>query len=108
LGALPFNLLGVLRLHLAFLISALVHLTGEYMMQGFLGFGAFKFFALQPWAITLEIFVGYLITGSARVDGGAKTRELGMNWRAVGYIWVFCWFVGVGHLIHQPMIDAGL
>ena len=106
-GSLPFNLFGLLKLHTAFLISGFVHLAGEYMMQGFLGFGAFKFFALQPWAITLEVFVRYLITGFARINDDGKTREPGMKWRAVGYIWVFCWFVGVGHLIQQPMVDAG-
>jgi len=106
-GSLSFNFLGLLKLHTAFLISGLVHLAGEYMMQGYLGFGAFKFFALQPWAITLEVLVRYMITGSIRVNGDGKTQELGMTWRAVGYIWVFCWFVGVGHLIQQPMVDAG-
>lgn len=108
LNTLPFNLLGLLKLHTAFLISALVHLAGEYMMQGYLGFGAFKFFTLQPWAITLEVLIGYLITGLGRINGDAKAQELGVIWRMIGYIWVVSWFVAIGHLMQQPMVDAGV
>ena len=77
-------------------------------MQGYFGFGASKFFTLQPWAITLEVLIGYLITGLGRINGNAKAQELGVTWRMIGYIWVVSWFVAIGHLMQQPMVDAGV
>ncbi|PPQ83989.1 hypothetical protein CVT25_000535 [Psilocybe cyanescens] len=46
-----------LFLNMAFLISGLVHIGGEYMFLGRMGYGAFKFFCLQGAGITLEIIV---------------------------------------------------
>jgi hypothetical protein len=86
------------------------------MMLGRLGFGALYFFILQSWAITLEIVVRSLVTGSTRsciangsAEGkGKEKKEPEMIWRVLGYIWVLSWFVAVGPLIQQPMIDAGV
>lgn len=107
------QLIGLLKLHTAFLISACVHFTGEYMMQGYPSFGAFKFFALQSWAITFEIIVKYLITGSTRTqtqsgDGNKSKGAKSVIWRILGYAWVISWFVAVAHHMQQPMIDAGI
>ena len=45
------------RLYIAFAVTGFVHIGGEYMFLGKMGFGAFNFFALQAVGITLEKLV---------------------------------------------------
>jgi hypothetical protein len=97
-------IIGLLKLNTAFFVSALVHFAGEYMMLGRGGTGAFCFFILQPWIITLEIAVRYLIT----VDTPTNEKLPPLKWRLLGYFWVISWFFAVAPFIQQPMIEAGV
>lgn len=74
------------------------------MMLGHEGSGAFYFFVLQPWAITLEAMIKYLVTGSTR----PSDKPPALIWRLLGYSWVVSWFVLVTPFIQQPMVEAGL
>jgi hypothetical protein len=48
-----------------------------------------------------------MANGSA--EGKEKEKkEPAIIWKALGYIWVLLWFVAVGPLMQQPMIDAGV
>ncbi|KAF7773145.1 hypothetical protein Agabi119p4_5312 [Agaricus bisporus var. burnettii] len=99
-------LVRLLKLHLAFLVSALIHASGEFMMLGYGCRGAFTFFILQPWAITLELGIQYLLTGS--IPGKNNNKLPTLIWRMVGYVWVLVWFITICPLIQQPMVEAGL
>ncbi|KXN80615.1 hypothetical protein AN958_09405 [Leucoagaricus sp. SymC.cos] len=99
------TLIGLIKLHTVFFISAIIRYAGEFMTLGFGGDdGVFYFFVLQAWAVTLEVLVRFLVTGSAR----ASNTPPPMGWRLLGYLWVGCWFVVVTPLVQQPMIEAGL
>jgi hypothetical protein len=96
----------LLKLYLVFSISGLIHASGEFMMLGYGGHGAFTFFILQAWAITLELGMQYLLTGSILRKNGNKSPML--IWRIVGYIWTLSWFITVSPLLQQPMAEGGL
>ncbi|KAF9450452.1 hypothetical protein P691DRAFT_701161 [Macrolepiota fuliginosa MF-IS2] len=97
-------ILGLLKLHTVFLVSALVHAAGEFMMLGYGGSGALYFFVLQAWAITLEMAIQYLVTGSTR----PSNKPPALIWRLLGYAWVVSWFILVVPFMQQPMIEAGM
>jgi len=84
------------------------------MATGKLGFKSFTFFMLQPFGITIEIFVSYLwrrIQGDNESDRqktkpAHQKQRIGNNgrgfaeesippvWvRCIGFIWLMCWMV---------------
>jgi len=73
------------------------------MMLGYGGSGAFWFFILQGWGISLEVVARYLVTGCSRP---LKDKPPATIWRIIGYIWVVSWFVTVAPLMQQPMVEA--
>jgi hypothetical protein len=81
----------------------MIHIAGEFMMLGYGGSGAFYYFTLQAWAITLEVAVRYLVTGAKR----ASVKPPSLIWRLLGYTWVASWFIIITPFMQQPMIEAG-
>ncbi len=75
------------------------------MMLGYGGSGAFWFFILQAWGISLEIVIQYLFTGSPRP---LKDQPPTIAWRLLGYVWVVSWFIMVAPLMQQPMVEANV
>ncbi|KAF9450467.1 hypothetical protein P691DRAFT_465638 [Macrolepiota fuliginosa MF-IS2] len=97
-------ILGPLKLHTVFLVSALTHAAGESLGHG--GSGASSiFFRPLPWAITLEMAIQYLVTGSTRPSDKTPT----LIRRMLGYVtWVVSWFILVAPFMQQPIIEAGI
>ena len=86
------------KLYVAFFLSALLHFAGDFMFERRLVYYSFKFFLLQPVAITFEILV---IQATKRIlcQRGIELKlgRPGQRWggavvRVVGYCWVILWF----------------
>lgn len=60
-----------------------------------------KFFMLQPLAITLEHIV-------AAFSQGAGIHLPSSISRAVGYLWVLCWFTVTSPFWIEPVVREGL
>lgn len=89
------------QLYVAFLLSAVLHLAGEYMYEKRIVYRSFKFFLLQAVAITFEDFVVYLAKrlllrwGTKLNPGNAEESWAEAVVRVVGYCWVTLWFCWV-------------
>lgn len=108
-------------LNIAFFISALVHMGGDYMMLGKPGTGAFWFFILQGLAVTLETVVSKLLSLPGSGLAARKPRNAARStskesaapkspplWtRVIGYVWVVSWFWWSLPFIVDPGIQAG-
>ena len=85
------------QLYVAFLLSALLHFSGDFMFEKRLVYYSFKFFLLQAVAITFEDFVIYiakLLLGRRGVEfkqGGVNESWAEIVVRVVGYCWVTLW-----------------
>lgn len=85
------------KLYVGFFLFGVIHLSGDFMCARRMIYGPFKFFLLQPIAITLEDFVIYLAKRSLLLGGiGVKPGKAGGSWppavaRAIGYCWVMLW-----------------
>lgn len=75
------------------------------MMLGYGGKGAFWFFILQAWGISLEIMAQYIVTGCSRP---LHDKPPAKAWRLLGYVWVVSWFIAVAPFMQQPMIEANV
>lgn len=110
-------------LNIAFFISGLVHVGGDYMMLGKPGTGAFWFFILQGLAVTLETVVSNLLSLPGSGLAARKPRNAGLStskdsatpkspprmWtRVVGYVWVLSWFWWSLPFIVDPGILVGV
>lgn len=108
--------------NIAFFISALVHVGGDYMMLGKPGTGPFWFFILQGLAVTLETVVSKLLSLPGSGLAARKPRNAALStskdsaapkspppmWtRVVGYVWVVSWFWWSLPFIVDPGILAG-
>ena len=87
------------QLYVAFLISAIIHASADYMIEKRLVvYRSFKFFLLQAVAITFEDFVIYFAKGLLRrggieiKPGKADESRAGVVVRVIGYCWVTLWF----------------
>jgi hypothetical protein len=88
----------LVQLYTTFAVSALVHVGGEYPLVGYWTTRhAFRFFLLQPVAVTVET----LVLG----DGKMPIRGL---WRVLGYLWVLAWFTYTVPEWIDPLLRAGL
>ncbi|KAJ3563863.1 hypothetical protein NP233_g8663 [Leucocoprinus birnbaumii] len=93
-----------IQLHLIFFLSGLIHLGAEFIVRGEGGINFLVFFILQPWIITLEEIIQYLVTGTA----SSRNRRPKLIWRLVGYVWVFCWCVALMPLSQGFINGRGL
>jgi len=85
------------QLYVAFLLSGLLHFSGDFMLEKRMVYRTFKFFLLQAVAITFEDFVFYIAKGFLRRGGvEVKPGRADETWadavvRVVGYCWVTLW-----------------
>jgi len=92
------NLSSYTQLYTAFLISALLHFAGDFMLEKRLAYHSFKFFLLQAVVITFEDFAVYIAKRLLRLGGiQLKPGRVDENWaevvvRVMGYCWVTLWF----------------
>ena len=86
------------QLYIAFFLSAIIHSSGDFMLEKRMVYRSFKFFLLQAVAITLEDFVIYIAKRLLRRRGAElKPGMDNESWvetavRVVGYCWVTLWF----------------
>ncbi|KAJ3503305.1 hypothetical protein NMY22_g18295 [Coprinellus aureogranulatus] len=90
----------IVKLFLAFLISALIHFLGDYALLRDWAGGSMKFFMLQPVAIVLEqcVIALWQITAVRTPPSVA---------RVVGYLWVLCWFTVTMPIWIEPVVRDG-
>ncbi|KAF5314880.1 hypothetical protein D9619_007492 [Psilocybe cf. subviscida] len=88
------------QLYVAFFVSGILHMAGDYMfLQNFAGV-SLQFFLLQGIAITFED----ALIGVAKRTGLANSSPLA---RAVGFCWVFVWFTLSTPYWAEPVLLAG-
>ena len=86
------------QLYFAFFLSAILHLSGDFMLEKRVVYRSFKFFLLQAVAITFEDLVIYIANGLLRrrgvelKPGKADGWLVGVAARAIGYCWTTLWF----------------
>ena len=92
------NLSSYTQLYIAFFLSGLLHLSGDFMLEKRMVYHSFKFFLLQAIAITLEDFVIYVAKRLlCRAGIEFKSERVDESWagtvvRVIGYCWVTLWF----------------
>ncbi|PFH47757.1 hypothetical protein AMATHDRAFT_151394 [Amanita thiersii Skay4041] len=89
----------LVQVYIAFLLSGLMHLAGDYALLGsWSAGGAMEFFLLQAVGITFEISVLTI------------ARRLGFSgqWKWVGYLWVVTWFTLTVPGWADPLFRAGM
>ena len=90
------------QIYVAFAISVMIHVAGDYSLLGsWLQGGALRFFLLQAIGITIETTV---------IDI-AKLLSIQGPWHYLGYIWVIMWFTytvpdWMGPLYRSGLADA--
>lgn len=118
----------------AFFITGAVHIAGESMLIGRVGYGAFIFFMAQPLGIAIETLVVFVwqsfvtsISTQAQdhkkdyhqrtqtnrsltpnVSSSAVGRRPPMWGMMVGYLWVALWFSWSLAFMIDPMIQTGM
>ena len=87
------------QFYIAFFLSALLHFSGDFMLEKRLVYRTFKFFLLQAVAITFEDFVIYIAKRLVLRWRGIefKLGKADESWaevavRVIGYCWVTLWF----------------
>ena len=86
------------QLYVAFFLSGLLHLGGDFVVERQAVYHSFKFFLLQAVAITFEDLVIYIAKRSLRWRGiEFKPGRVDESWvetavRVTGYCWVTLWF----------------
>jgi hypothetical protein len=89
------------QLYVAFLVSGILHMAGDYMLLQNLTGVSVQFFLLQAVAITFED----AIIGTARRIGVTTASPLT---RAVGFCWVFVWFALSVPYWFDPIFSNGV
>ena len=86
------------QLYVAFFLSAVIHSTGDFMLEKRVVYRSFKFFFFQSIAVTFEGFFIYTAKLLLRRGGiELKPEKAGESWvevvaRIIGYCWVTLWF----------------
>jgi hypothetical protein len=87
--------------YVAFAVTGLIHVAGEYSLIGYWTYRhALQFFLLQAVAITFEVIV---IEEIAR-----KFSIRGLLWQCIGYLWVIMWFAITVPIFLDPLLREGL
>ncbi|KAJ3928759.1 MAG: membrane bound O-acyl transferase family-domain-containing protein [Lentinula lateritia] len=119
IGVAPKSLIAAsIQIYVAFFVSALMHSLGDYMVgRDYVGI-SFRFFCLQPFAITFEELVKITALrlglknklskpstlparGSTSANASATVK------RVVGYMWVVWWFTTTAPFLIDPAMQAG-
>ena len=85
------------QLYVVFLLSGLIHCSGDSMIEKRMVYRSFRFFLLQAIIITLEDFILYMAKRSLRRGGielklgKADESQRGAVVRVIGYCWVTIW-----------------
>ena len=85
------------QLYVNFFLSGLLHFSGDFVVEKRVVYRSFKFFLLQPAAITFEALVIYIAKRWLRRGGiELKPGETGesraeMVGRVIGHCWVTLW-----------------
>ena len=97
------------KLFTSFLISGLIHATGDYVLyHNFSQGGALRFFLLQAVAITFEDTVIAIFSRLPLVELGVRGGgKIYSAYKLVGYIWVFAWFTFSMPIWLDPQVHAG-
>jgi hypothetical protein len=96
------------QLYIAFLLSGIIHFSGEFMIKREITYCSLKFFPIQAVAITFEGFVIYVArrllvrAGIAVKPGAADGYWVGIFLRILGLCWVALWFC-----FSLPMLQDG-
>jgi hypothetical protein len=81
---------------MAFLISGMIHLTSEFLINPVASSGTISFFVINSLGIMVEDFVQYLFP-----------QKLGKSWRKIiGYIWVTLFFTWITPVWSFPQMRA--
>ena len=86
------------QLYVAFFLSAIIHSSGDFMLEKQIVSRSFKFFLLQAVVITFEDLLIYiakrlLSRGGIKLDPGRVDESwVEMAVRVIGYCWVTLWF----------------
>jgi len=95
------------KLFTSFLISGLIHATGDYVLyHNFSQGGALRFFLLQAVAITFEDAVIAIFSRLPLVVGMRGGKSYSAS-KLLGYIWVFVWFTFSMPIWLDPQVHAG-
>lgn len=90
-----------MQVYVAFAVTGLIHVAGEYSLIGYWTYRhALQFFLLQAVAITFEVVV---IEQIAR-----KLSIRGLLWQCIGYLWVIMWFANTVPNLVDPLLHEGL
>ncbi|KAJ3912581.1 membrane bound O-acyl transferase family-domain-containing protein [Lentinula edodes] len=107
-----------IQLYVAFFFSALMHSLGDYMVgRDYVGI-SFRFFCLQPFAITFEELVKIAALRLGLKDNLSKPSTLPVRGfisanasatvkRVVCYMWVVWWFTTTAPFLIDPAMQAG-
>ena len=96
-----------------FVLSALVHQVGEFAAFGKWSTGSLRFFIVQGIAVALENMVIALAKGMgvgrkpAKGVESTEGRSRNINWKIVGYVWVFIWNGISGPILVEAMAKGG-
>jgi len=89
------------KLYTSFLISGLIHATGDYVLyHTFSKGGALRFFLLQAVGITFE-------DGVIAIFSRLGYHKKFIPYKLIGYIWVFAWFTYSMPTWLDPQVHAG-
>ena len=86
------------QLYVAFFLSAIIHSSGDFMLEKRMVYRSFRFFLLQAVIITLEDLAIYIAKFLLRQGGiELKPGRVNESWaetavRVIGYCWVTLWF----------------
>ena len=91
----------VITLYVAFLVSGLIHLVGDYaLLRDWHARNSIHFFMLQALAISFESTVFRVL----RLVGVTIPPFIS---RLVGYVWVLCWFTLTLPIWLEPIVRDG-
>jgi hypothetical protein len=89
------------QLYVAFLVSGILHMAGDYMFLQNLTGVSLQFFLLQAVAITFEDAIMGIFKRIGITTASPMTR-------AVGFCWVFAWFALSVPYWLEPVFHAGV
>ncbi len=91
----------LVQVYIAFLVTGLIHVAGEFSLIGYWTYRhALPFFLLQAVGITFEFLV---------IDEIARKFALrGLPSQCLGYLWVVMWFVYTVPIFLDPLLREGI
>jgi hypothetical protein len=94
----------LLKLCVPFMMSAMLHFAGAWT-QSYGGFGAARFFLLQPFGIALEMAVA---RGWRKLKPQKAGKGLDIVEMVIPYVWALLWLVGTSSTLFEEYRQGGL